>query len=168
MDRDRRSRIIGRMMRALETTAPPTIRCRITVVNPPAGVRFAMQRGRDALVEPSRMLKNRISFDFTLRLGAPLSNGFPNFLGEFAQGTPSDRFVYVNSGKHAGQPDSIWDRRAKIKLAGIDSALLKKALASPDATLEAEIDGIAKDGGPACATVPILGKGWHLNHGDSQ
>jgi hypothetical protein len=147
---------------------PQTIRCRIILINPPAGARFAMQRGRDALVEPSRISKDRISFDFTLRLGAPLPNGQPNFLGEFAQGTPSDRFVYVNSGKYASQPDSIWDRRAKIKLAGIDSALLKKALAAPDATLEAEIEGTGKDGGPACATVPVLGKGWHLNHGDPQ
>ena len=142
---------------------PQTVRCRITVLNPPAGVQFAMQRGRHDLVEPSRSIADRISFDFTLRLGPPLPNGLPNFLGEFAQGTPSDRFVYVNSGQSAGQHDSIWNRRAKIKLAGIGIALLKKALTLPDTTLEAEIVGTARDGGPACATVPILGKGWRLN-----
>jgi len=146
-------------------TAPihQTVRCRITVVNPPAGVQFAMQRGRHDLVEASRSSADRISFDFTLRLGPPLPNGLPNFLGEFAQGTPSDRFVYVNSGQSAGQHDSIWNRRAKIKLAGISIELLTKALALPDATLEAEIAATARDGGPACATVPILGKGWHID-----
>jgi hypothetical protein len=141
---------------------PQIVRCRITVVNPPAGVKFAMQRGRSELVAPSRSTADRISFDFTLRLGPPLPSGLPNFLGEFAQGTPADRFVYVNSGQRAGQ-HSCWNRRAKIKLAGIGIELLTKALALPDATLEAEIAGTARDGGPACATVPILGNGWRLD-----
>ncbi|MEA2239337.1 MAG: hypothetical protein QOC81_4061 [Thermoanaerobaculia bacterium] len=142
---------------------PRIVRCRIAVVNPPAGVAFAMQRGRGELIAPSRSTADRISFDFTLRLGPPLPSGLPNFLGEFAQGTPDDRFVYVNSGQRGGQHDSCWNRRAKIKLAGIGVPLLKKALALPDATLEAEIAGTARDGGPACATVPILGNGWHLD-----
>jgi hypothetical protein len=144
-------------------TIPQTVRCRITVVNPPAGVKFAMQRGRNELVAPSHSTADRIAFDFTLRLGPPLPSGLPNFLGEFAQGTPADRFVYVNSGQRAGQHDWRWNRRAKIKLAGIGIELLTKALALPDATLEAEIAGTARDGGPACATVPILGSGWRLD-----
>ena len=139
------------------------VRCRISILNPPAGVQFAMQRGRSELVEPSRSTADRIAFDFTLRIGPPLPSGLPNFLGEFAQGKPADRFVYVNSGKRAGQRNSNWERRAKIKLAGIGVELLTKALALPDATLEAEIAGTARDGGPACATVPILRNGWRLN-----
>ncbi len=120
-----------------------------------------MQRGRTSLEEPSQTSERALSFDFVVRIGAPLANGRPNFLGEFTQGTPDDRFVYVNSGTLAGNESSVWTRRAKIKLAGIDSALLKKALNSPDSVLEARIAGSAKDGGPACATVPILG-GWRL------
>jgi hypothetical protein len=103
-----------------------------------------------------------MSFDFDVRIGTPLANGRPNFLGEFAQGTPDDRFVYVNSGIAAGEESSQWERRAKIKLAGIDAALLKRALNTPSSVLEAQIAGTAKDGGPACATVPILGAGWRL------
>jgi hypothetical protein len=145
-----------------KTLNPRTVRCRITVIDPPARVQFRMQRGRDGMEEPSRASADRISFDFVIRLGAPLPNGLPNFLGEFAQGTPADRFVYVNSGKRAGQPDSCWDRRAKVKLASIGSQLLQQALEVPGATLEAQIAGTAKDGGPACATVPILAQGWRL------
>ncbi len=132
------------------------------MIDPPAGVQFRMQRGRDGLEEPSRATADRISFDFVVRLGAPLPSGLPNFLGEFAQGKPADRFVYVNSGRSAGQQDSCWDRRAKVKLAGIGSQLLQQAREAPGATLEAKIAGTAGDGGPACATVPLLAQGWRL------
>lgn len=133
---------------------------RITVIDPPTGVRFRVQRGRHELDEPSHITATAQSFDLTLRLGAPLADGRPNFLGEYAQGTPSDRFIYVNSGRHAGNPDSPWDRRAKVKLTGIDWPMIEELLAAPDELiLEAKIAGTAKDGGPACATVPVVG-GW--------
>ncbi|MDP9179493.1 MAG: hypothetical protein M3O61_17600 [Gemmatimonadota bacterium] len=36
------------------------------------------------------------------------------------------------------------------------------ALAAGDVVLEAPVDGTARDGGTACATVPLLGDGWRL------
>jgi hypothetical protein len=36
------------------------------------------------------------------------------------------------------------------------------AVARPGAVVVAEIDGRARDGGPAAATVPLLGAGWRL------
>jgi len=120
-----------------------------------------MQRGRDRLEEPSRVSRRAISFDFAVRIGTPLADGRPNFLGEFSHGTPQDRFVYVNSGTSAGQENSCWKRRAKVKLAGIDSRLLLRAQKKAS-VIEAKIAGTAKDGGPSCATVPILGNGWRL------
>jgi len=69
--------------------------------------------------------------------------------------------VYINTGVRAGQPDSCWDRRAKVPLGGITSDLIAAALAG-DVALEARIEGTARDGGPACATVPLLGDGWRL------
>lgn len=138
-----------------------SLRLRIVVADPPAGVVFAMQRGRDELVPPTRIESGSLLFDFDLRIGKPLADGRPNFLGPFAQGTPSARFVYVNSGTSAGQLGSPWTRRAKIMLAGIDDALLARTLRKATSRLETRIQGTGKDGGPACATVPLLG-GWRL------
>ena len=56
-----------------------------------------------------------------------------NFLGPFTQGPPASRFVYVNSGTMAGENATPWTRRAKIPLAGITNAMVKKALAAPSA-----------------------------------
>ena len=89
--------------------------------------------------------------------------GKPNFLGPVAQGPPAGRFVYVNSGTSAGQADSCWTRRAKVPLTGIGWRLIERALAGTDTILEVQIDGKAKDGGPACATVPLLDGGWRIS-----
>ena len=142
----------------------PELPLRIVVLNPPAGVPFAVQKGRDELVPPSRKTKDEISFDLTVRVAAPSAES-PNFLGPFAQGTPADRFVYVTSGKRAGQPDSPWDRRAKINLGEITRKMVDAALGEPGTVLEARFEGIGRDGGPACATVPLLDGGWRLVRG---
>lgn len=138
-----------------------SLRLRIVVIDPPVGVRFAMQCGRDELVPPTKSESGSLLFDFDLRIGKPLADGRPNFLGSFAQGTPSARFVYINSGTSAGQAGSCWTRRAKIMLAGIDQILLVRALRS-DGRLEARMRGTGKDGGPTCASVQLLDGGWKL------
>lgn len=139
------------------------IRLRVIVVDPPPGVAFQMQRGRFDLLAPSLNRDGVISFNISLRLGTTLTDGRPNFLGEFAHGTPHDRFLYVNSGSRAGQPDSCWDRRAKVKLSSIDNALIERVLADTrGVVLEARFLGTARDGGPSCATVPLLDGGWTL------
>jgi hypothetical protein len=76
-------------------------------------------------------------------------------LGPFAQGPPSVRFAYVNSGKRAGDSDSIWDRRAKVPLTGLTRALIKKASRDADSVIEAKIAGTSRDGGPVCASVAL-------------
>ena len=137
-------------------------RLRIVVVDPPAGVGFAMQRGHAELVAPAIGSSGELLFDFELRTGKPLADGRPNFLGEFAQGTPTARFVYVNSGKRAGQAGSPWERRAKIMLAGIDGDLLARAVRDPSSRIEARIRGVGRDGGPVCASTPPI-DGWRLS-----
>lgn len=134
---------------------------RITLVDPPAGVMFCLQSGRDQLVDVTRASGAPISYELSVRVRAH-KDGSPNFLGEFVQGTPADRFIYVNSGRRAGDPGTGWDRRAKIKLQGITWKMIEQVHASPGAILEARIAGRADDGGPCCATVPLLGGGWNL------
>lgn len=136
---------------------------RITVVRPPSGVTFCLQRGKGELAPPTQASEEQISFDFTVRIGGNRPDGMPNLLGAFAQGPPASRFVYVNSGTLAGQADSCWTRRAKVPLTSISWELIEQALSTPDAVLEARIAGTGRDGGPACATVPILDGGWKVN-----
>jgi Family of unknown function (DUF5990) len=142
----------------METEIP----LRITLIAPPPGVRFAMQSGRHDLVQPRSMTGDAIVFDFAVRVKDNRADGRPNFLGAFAQGPQDARFVYVNSGTSAGQAESCWTRRAKIPLTGITWDLIERLQAKAGAVLEAHIRGAGRDGGPACATVPLLDGGWAM------
>ena len=61
------------------------------------------------------------------------------------------RFVYVRIGTSAGDCASPWTRRMKIDIHDIDPALLAKA--AEGELLVGTINGTAKDGSPACATM---------------
>jgi hypothetical protein len=65
-------------------------------------------------------------------------------------------------GAYAGQAgiDAGW--RAKIGLEGITDKLLNAVRAKRSAVLEVKFAGTGPKGGPACATVPLLGEGWHI------
>jgi hypothetical protein len=133
---------------------------RIVVVEPLPGVTYALQRGRSELLPPARTTATELVFEFALTI-ADIDADPPRLTGEFAQGPPNKRFVYVNSGSMAGQAGSLWSRRAKVPLYGIGKSELSEA-SQRDGVLEARIRGIAKDGGPACATVPLLSK-WAIS-----
>jgi hypothetical protein len=135
------------------------IRLRVIVRKPPAGVAFAMQVGRDAVLAPTGATKAKLTFEAaaTLRKAA---DGALKLSGPVVQGSGDKRFVYINSGRRAGQRDTCWDRRAKVMLTSVDARLLR-ACADKGGTLETEIDGVGADGGPCCATVPLFG-GWRI------
>ena len=120
------------------------VRLRIVLVAPPAGVAFALQRGKAELVNRTISTGADLTFELTIeRIETH------DFRGPFVQGKRGDRFVYVCSGSLAHQPESSWTRRLKVKLAG--APLTDK--------LEARLEGTARDGGPACATCPLI-DGW--------
>lgn len=133
---------------------------RITVIDPPPGVPFLMQKGRDELVRPTHADAHSISFDFSVRVDDEGVCGL-RVLGPFAQGPPSVRFAYVNSGKRAGDIASIWDRRAKVPLTGLTRALIVAASRDAGSVIEATIAGTSRDGGPVCASV-ALASGWRV------
>ena len=135
---------------------------RVTILRPPPGVQFCLQRGRSDLVSQTVSSGRDISFDLSVRMKPLDGDGPPRFLGPFTQGPPNGRFIYVCCGTFAGQLDSPWSRRAKVGLAGITRSLLGKALKNPKAKLEARFEGTAADGGPSCATVRLLDEGWRL------
>jgi Family of unknown function (DUF5990) len=132
---------------------------RVIVDDPPGGVAFQLQRGKQDLVPATRATPKAIVFELAVRIDRR-PTGEPNFLGSFVQGSPASRFVYVNSGTLAGQADSCWTRRAKVPLTGITWDLIERARAA-DAMLESHVAGTGRDGGPACASVPVRG-GWRV------
>lgn len=134
---------------------------RVTVLQPPHGVAFAIQIGRSELLPPSHADSLSLMFDFAVRVDAA-RGAQPTFLGPAVQGPPAARFIYVNSGKRAGQTTSCWDRRAKVPLAGITWTTVDELRRVPRGRVEARIAGLAGDGGPACATVPLLEGGWRV------
>ena len=156
----------------MKRPAAQEIALRVTVLRPPDGVTFRVQRGKTNvddpdLLAPARGSVQEMTFEFRVRIGPRVAGRPPNLLGEFAQGPASARFVYLNSGKLAGQRDSPWERRAKIPLTGITWKQVEEALARPSVTLEARIEGTGRDGSPACASVPLIGGGWHLTGSDA-
>lgn len=130
---------------------------RIVVRGAPAGVAFAVQSGRDGLIGPAKATSSSRTFavPVEIRVG---KDGMPVLRGAAIQGSGAERFIYVNSGKRAGETASCWDRRAKVMLGDIDAKALK-AFLKAGGTLVAEIDGKAGDGGPCCARVPAV---WRL------
>ena len=136
------------------------LRLRITVEHPLPGVALQVQRGKAGLLAPTRSSANSVSFDFVVRVGPTSASKLPRFLGEFTQGPVGERFVYVNSGQRAGQAVSCWGRRAKVPLLNITPAQICRVLADDKLILEARIAGLARDGGPLCASVPLLDGAW--------
>lgn len=134
---------------------------RIVAVKPPAGSDFCLQRGKDERVQVARSAGKDLIFEFSVRVKGSDPSGGPRFLGPFVQGATGGKFVYIRSGKMAGQADSCYERRAKIHLKGIDWPLIERLRAGKGNCLEARYDGTAKDGGPSCATCEVIG-GWRV------
>ncbi len=135
---------------------------RITVVDPPPGILWALQLGREDVVKPSSVTKNRISFDFTVEVVEGDAKEPLRLKGPAVQGRPGKRFVYLRMGAYAGQPgiDAGW--RAKIGLDGITRKLIDAVRPPRAGVLEVQFAGTGPKGGPACATVPLLGEGWRV------
>lgn len=139
---------------------------RITLVAPPPGVQFCLQRGRAERCTPQLSGGGDLDFDCTLRAMLDGAGSGLRLLGPFAQGPPAARFIYICVGTYAGQPGSPWSRRIKVALGGITAGLAEQVQRA-GGRLAASINGTARDGGPACASVPLLDGGWRLDAGRS-
>lgn len=121
-----------------------TITLHITLLTPPPGVDFGLQKGRGNAYETIGIQRSTgPDLTFTCTLPYPLR-------GPLVQGPPTGRFLYIDIGTLAGQFGSPWTRRLKIPLDGL----------TPDhAAYTTSIPGRARDGGPNCAT-PKPFAGW--------
>ncbi len=85
-------------------------------------------------------------------------DGAPDFSGPAVHGKRGERFFYLSwSGEVAGT--RVMFRRIKIHLRDLTMTQLVQAR-KPANLLEARVHAVAKDDGPACASVPLLGAGW--------
>lgn len=143
------------------TAEKSTLPLRIVIDQPMPGVAIALRRGSGAkfdLVGPVLASVEALVFDLDIMVDGSIATGGPRLLGSFVQGPPTARFVYLNVGAMAGQPGSPWQRRTKVPLGGISWQSIEQL--APGDRLTAHIASRARDGGPACATVPILPPGW--------
>jgi hypothetical protein len=159
---DKSASSAGIVMPAPKKTSPETLPLRITVVDPPPNILWALQLGEDEIVKPNLNTKNRISFDFSVDVVEDSSSAGFRLRGPAVQGRPGKRFVYLRMGAYAGQAGASAGWRAKIGLEGISPKLILAVKAKLSGVLEVEFAGTGPKGGPACATVPLLGAGWHL------
>jgi hypothetical protein len=138
---------------------------RISVESPPPGIAVAVQWGKTGanfaceLIHAAQTSPDRVVFDLPVKVTTG-ADGAARLAGPAIHGPTGERFVYINWGICAGQANTDCARRAKIRLAGLTPAMIETALAE-GRRLETAIAGRAKDGGPACASVPLVG-GWRL------
>ena len=136
---------------------------RIVLEKPPAGVDFALQKGKGSkyeIVQKQRSGSGDLQFEFAARAITDQKGEAPTLLGPFVQGSPAERFVYIGIGKFAGQTGTEWSRRLKVPLSGVTSEMVERAT-STSAVFVTHVPGTGKDGGPNCATVkPFVG--WKL------
>ncbi|RSK38799.1 DUF5990 family protein [Hymenobacter perfusus] len=140
----------------------PLLRLQLQVLDAPAGVTLMLQRGAHELVPPVAFPGGMLLFEVLAAVSYPKEEEAPRLGGPAVHGPVQGRFLYVNAGTYAGQADSGWSRRAKVPLPALTRELVEQALAKPDLTLQARIQGRAGDGGPACASVKLLDAGWTL------
>jgi hypothetical protein len=130
------------------------IRMRIVIERPVPGVLHSLQED-DRPLDPKRSKAGEpLSFDFPIRVGPG-----PRFFGKQVRPEGKERrFVYIRIGTSAGDCASPWTRRMKIDIHDIDRKLLD--VAAKGGVLTGTIDGTAKDGSPACATImPVI---WRI------
>jgi hypothetical protein len=125
---------------------------RIVIENPVPHVLHSLQAIDDRPLDPKRSAAGEpLAFDFPVRIAPG-----PKFFGDQVRREgPLRRFVYIRIGQSAGDCASPWSRRMKIDIHDIDQELLDRA-AADEGVVEITVNGTAKDGTPACATVRPL------------
>ena len=132
------------------------LQLRITVIDPPPGIAYALQLGKSDHVKPTKSTKTCITFDFEVEVvpGAPF-----RLRGPAVQGKPGGRFVYLGVGSYAGAGGT--GGRVKVNLEGITQKLIDAV--GTTGRLEVRFAGTGKNGAPTYASVPLLDGGWKVS-----
>lgn len=129
------------------------ITIRIIIDRPVPGVLHSLQSKDNLPLDPKRSIAGEpLSFDVPIRIAPG-----PKFFGDqIRREGPTRRFIYIRVGQSAGDHASSWSRRMKIDIHNLAIDLLDQAAGG--AIIELTVDGTAKDGTPACATVMPTGR----------
>lgn len=156
-----------------EERAEKRVRFRIVCRNPPSPERFGAEFGLQDnsttlkwMIHPGQVSANGDrTFECECRVRPQKTTGAPNFLGPFVQGSAHERFFYLSwrpRDRHAADPEppcGTWNRRMKVHLRSITWEQIDEAIRI-NGVLEAAVEGTGRDGGPSCASVPLIGGGW--------
>ncbi len=149
--------------------APATVRVRIVCEGLPANRFEGFDSRRNLLVTlqtkdgfalPTPAGKDALAWttEITVKTDA---EGQPDFSGLAVHGKRGERFFYLSwSGERAGVREMF--RRIKVHLRDLTAVQAARAQKS-GGTLEARVHAVAKDGGPACASVSLVGGGWTVS-----
>jgi hypothetical protein len=120
-----------------------------------SAVRFGLQDNKEEIHEGALREDGKYAFDFDLRVAETEDESAPPvFLGPFAFGKPSDRFVYL-SWQRTDAPG--YANRVKARLADIDWPLLRETQES-GGRLEADLSGRKAGGGKVPVRWQIVDK----------
>ena len=136
----------------------------ITLVDPPPGHAFCLQRGKGAKAEMLAHVEatgGDLTFELVVSTRPGRTPGMADFGGPFVQGRPSERFFYLVVGQCSTLVEPQWIGRVKVPLASVAWATVEEALAA-GARLRAGYLAARPDGRPVLASVPLLGEGWTL------
>ena len=122
------------------------VRLRVRCVDPPAGV-FGLQDKDRQLVKGQLKADGSLIFECEVR-AKRAADGTPNFLGAFAHGTATDRFLYLMLLNGDSNQAGIV-KRIKVKLASITWEQVESG-----SVLQATVDGRGS------ASVKLL-EGWN-------
>jgi hypothetical protein len=133
----------------------------INLVDPPAGIDYALQKGSGngyECVQKQRSSGKPIIFNFSVTV--KINGKEFSFAGPHVHGPSKEKFIYLNIGGSTRQHDTIYNRRLKIPLYTIDNSTISEAL-QKNKSLETYVAGTARDGTPSCATIKPF-EGWKL------
>jgi hypothetical protein len=137
-----------------------TLRLRVVCVQPPPAehsgqpTTFGLQDKKQNLQPGIEQADGSIYYDLAVRARWDAATNRPRFLGPFVQGATQTPFLYLSWRPDIA--DAPWIKRLKVSLTTITWPQVEAATATPNARLEAGVDG------RGAASVPLLGEGWIL------
>ena len=135
---------------------------RLVLIDAPANVDYGIQRGRGSKYQAMFVQQRKngdVVFDFSITVSESGTSGAPNFSGDFVQGTPARRFIYIDVGTYAGQKNTPWSRRMIVLLNGITLEQIKQGAQARAIACRRAFKAPVRMVGPSCATVKPIG-GW--------
>lgn len=127
-----------------------TISLRVICIDPPIE-NFGLQDKNKELKIGISLSDNQTYFDFQLKV-KQTDTGTPNFTGNYAHGSVTERFVYLTTKNHEG----TIIRRIKVQLKTIQWEQVQAVLDHPSAFLQVRVEG------HGTGSVPLLGDGWEV------